>query len=206
MDRKANVAAFDKLAAGDGARFDADIDRVGADAPFLFALLGGSLWSRAMLKIVAREAWRRGLRGLANFFGESLGTARGWLETRYQSDVVRALFAPWVLHTGLGPESAYSGQMGKVIAFALEVAGSPIVKGGAKNALTAFERLIRDQGGDILRRRGCRAGAARRQRRRARCAARRRQRDRGRQGRDLFGDAQSALRPAARRTWRCRPK
>ncbi len=150
MDRKTNVAAFDKLAVGDGARFDADINRVGADAPFIFALLGGALWSRTMLKIVAREAWRRGLRGLVNFFGEALGTARAWLETRFHSDLVRALFAPWVLHTGLGPESAYSGQMAKVIAFAIEVAGSPIVKGGAKNALTAFERLIRDQGGDIL--------------------------------------------------------
>ena len=114
-----------------------------------------------MLKIVAREAWRRGLRGLANFFGESLGTARAWLETRFQSDVVRALFAPWVLHTGLGPESAYSGQMAKVIAFAIEVAGSPIVKGGAKNALTAFERLIRDQGGDILVGADVERGAAR---------------------------------------------
>src|SRR5271170_4835342 len=150
MDRKTNVAAFDKLAPGDGARFDADISRVGADAPFIFALLGGSLWSRSMLTLVAREAWRRGLRGLAAFFGEALGTARGWLETRYQSELVRALFAPWVLHTGLGPESAYSGEMGKVIAFALEVAGAPIVKGGAKNALAAFERLIRDQGGEII--------------------------------------------------------
>ena len=103
-----------------------------------------------MLKIVAREAWRRGLRGLATFFGEALGTARAWLETRFQSDLVRALFAPWVLHTGLGPESAYSGEMAKVIAFALEVAGAPIVKGGARNALTAFERLIRDQGGEIV--------------------------------------------------------
>jgi phytoene dehydrogenase-like protein len=150
MDRKTNVAAFDRLAPGDGARFDTDIGRVGADAPFLFALLGGALWSRAMLKIVAREAWRRGLRGLADFFGGALGTARGWLETRYQSDVVRALLAPWVLHAGLGPESAYSGQMAKVIAFALEAAGAPIVKGGASNALAAFERLIRDQGGEIL--------------------------------------------------------
>ncbi len=150
MDRKANVAAFDYLAADDGARFAADIDRVGADAPFLFALLGGSLWSRAMLKVVAREGWRRGFRGLVSFFGEALGTARGWLETRYQSEVVRALFAPWVLHTGLGPESAYSGQMGKVIAFALEAAGAPIAKGGARSALTAFARLIHDQGGEIL--------------------------------------------------------
>ena len=150
MDRKANVAAFDKLAAGDGARFDADINRMGADAPFIFALLGGSLWSRTMLNLLAREAWRRGLRGLANFFGEALGTARGWLETRYQSELIRALLAPWVLHTGLGPESAYSGQMAKVIAFALEAAGAPIIKGGARHALLAFERLIHDQGGHIL--------------------------------------------------------
>jgi len=150
MDRKANVSAFDALAPGDGARFSADIDRVGADSAFIFAVLGSSLWSSTMLKTVAREAWRRGLRGLATFFGEALGTARGWLETRFQSEEVRALFAPWVLHCGLGPESAYSGEMAKVIAFALEVAGAPIVKGGAKNFLAAFERLIRDQGGDIL--------------------------------------------------------
>ena len=150
MDRKANVAAFDALAPGDGARFAADVERVGADAPFLFALLGGTLWSRAMVRILAREAWRRGVRELASLFGEALGTARGWLETRYQSEVVRALFAPWVLHTGLGPESAYSGQMGKVIAFALEAAGAPIAKGGARSALTAFARLIHDQGGEIL--------------------------------------------------------
>ena len=149
MHRKANVAAFDKLAPGDGTRFAADINRVGADAPFLFALFGGSLWSTATLKIVAREAWRRGFRGLAAFFGEALGTARGWLETRYRSELTRAVRAV-VLHTGLGPESAYSGQMAKVIAFALEAAGAPIVKGGAAQALAAFDRLIRDQGGEIL--------------------------------------------------------
>jgi phytoene dehydrogenase-like protein len=149
VDRAANVSAFDALAAGDGARYAADMDRLGADAPFLFALHGGSLWSGTMLKIVAREAWRRGLRGLAAFFGETLVTARSWFEG-YQSDLFRALFAPWVLHTGLGPESAYSGQMAKVIAFALEMAGAPIVKGGAQKAVDAFERLIRDKGGQIV--------------------------------------------------------
>jgi phytoene dehydrogenase-like protein len=150
MDRYSNVTSFEGLAPGDGARFAADVDHVAANAPLLFALLGGSLWSGAMLRILAREAWHRGFRGLANFFGETLGTARGWLETRYHSDLIRALFAPWVLHAGLSPESAYSGQMGKVIAFALEAAGAPIVKCGAKNATVAFERLIRDQGGEIL--------------------------------------------------------
>ena len=149
MDRKANVAAFEALAAGDGARFGAEMDRLGADAPFLFALLGGSLWSWGMVKIVAREAWKRGPRGLAAFFGEGLVTARGWLEQRYASDLFRALFAPWVLHCGLGPESAYSGQMAKVVAFALEAAGAPIVKGGAIKLLDAFEKLIKDNGGEI---------------------------------------------------------
>ena len=147
-DRAANIATFEVLAAGDGAAYAADLQRMGGDLPLIFGLLGGALWSRATLQLLAREAWRRGLRGLAAFFGEALGTARGWLEG-YRSDLFHALFAPWVLHTGLGPESAYSGQMAKVIAFAVEAAGCPIVTGGAQNLLTAFQRLIADQGGEI---------------------------------------------------------
>ena len=149
MDRAANVAAFEALAQGDGAAFARAIDTMGGDLPLIFALLGGPLWSRATARLVLREAWRRGLRNLAAFFGESLGTARAWLETTFASEEMRALFAPWVLHTGLGPESACSGQMAQVIAFALEAAGAPIVQGGAANLLTAFESLIRDQGGAI---------------------------------------------------------
>ena len=149
MDRARNIAAFDALSSGDGARYAADMDKLGADAPFLFSLLGGSLWSWGMLKIVAREAWKRGPRGLVTFFGEALIPARGWLEQRYRSPLFRALWAPWVLHTGLGPESAYSGQMAKVIAFAVEAAGAPIVKGGAQKLLQAFEALIKDKGGEI---------------------------------------------------------
>lgn len=149
MDRARNVATFDTLAAGDGATFSREMDQLGADAPFLFALLGGSLWSLATAKVVAQQAWRRGLRGLAAWFGEALAPARGYLETTYQSEAARALWAPWVLHTGLGPESAYSAEMVKVIGFAIELAGCPIAVGGAKNLLAAFDRLIRDQGGTI---------------------------------------------------------
>jgi phytoene dehydrogenase-like protein len=149
MDRARNIAAFDALSAGDGSRYSADMDTLGADAPFLFALLGGSLWSWGMLKIAAREAWKRGPHGLAAFFGQALVTARGWLEQYYRAPLFHALWAPWVLHCGLGPESAYSGQMTKVIAFALEAAGAPIVKGGAQKLLRAFETLIKDNGGEI---------------------------------------------------------
>ena len=148
-NREANIAVFDNLAKGDGQQFAADMDQLGSDAPFLFQLLGGRLWSWAMAKTVLREAWKRGPRALSQFFGESLIPARHWLEPHYKSELFRALVAPWVLHTGLGPESAYSGQIAKVIAFALESAGAPIVKGGAANILKAFEQLIRDHGGEI---------------------------------------------------------
>ena len=149
MDRAANVAAFEALAEGDGVAFARDIDRMGADLPLIFGLLGGGLWSRATATLLAKEAWRRGLRNFGMFFGEALGSARGWLEQGYRSEAFHALWAPWVLHTGLGPEAAYSAQMAKVIAFAVEAVGAPIVKGGAQNLLVAFEKLIADQGGVI---------------------------------------------------------
>lgn len=148
-DRAANIAAWDALAAGDGAAHGADVGGIQADAPFLFALLGGALWSRATLKLLARAAWARGPRGLAAWMGQALLPARAWLETTYRSPLVQALWAPWVLHTGLTPESTLSGQMGKVIAFALEAAGAPVVKGGAGQAVTAFRALIEERGGTI---------------------------------------------------------
>ena len=149
MDRKRNIATFESLAAGDGETFAKEMDQMGADAPFLFALLGGQVWSRQMAMTVAREAWKRGPRALAAWFGEALRPSRHYLESTYASDHIHALWAPWGLHCGLNPESAYSAQMIKVIAFAVELAGCPIAVGGAKSLLAAFERLIVDQGGRI---------------------------------------------------------
>jgi phytoene dehydrogenase-like protein len=147
-DRAANVAALNARAPGDGDRHAADVGAIEAEAPFLFALLGGSLWSWSTLKLMVGQARKRGLRGLMAWFGAALAPARGWLET-YHSPSVQALWSPWVLHTGLTPESAYSGKMGRVIAFALEAAGAPVVKGGAGQAAQAFRRLIEEKGGEV---------------------------------------------------------
>jgi phytoene dehydrogenase-like protein len=148
-DRAANVAAFNALAPGDGDRHAADVGGIEADAPFLFALLGGSLWSWGTARLLWGQVRKRGLRGLAAWFGRALIPARGWLETGYSSPLVQALYAPWVLHCGLTPESTYSGQMGKVIAFALEAAGAPVVKGGSAAAVKAFQALIAEKGGEV---------------------------------------------------------
>jgi len=148
-NRAANVARFNQVMDGEGDRFAADIDVVGREAGLLFGLLGGALWTWGTAKLLLGEARRRGPRGLAARLGEALISGRAWLETRYRAELVRALLAPWVLHAGLGPESAFSGEIGRVIAFALEAAGAPVVKGGAGNAVAAFEGLIREQGGEV---------------------------------------------------------
>ncbi len=148
-DRARNIAAFNALSPGDGEAHARDVGGIEADAPFLFALLGGALWSWPTARLLFGQIRKRGLRGLFAWFGRALVPARGWLETTYSSDLVRALHAPWVLHCGLTPESTYSGQMGKVIAFALEAAGAPILKGGAGAGVAAFRALIEEKGGEI---------------------------------------------------------
>lgn len=149
MNGEDNRARLNALHGGDGDRLRDDIGEIGAQADLIFALLGSQLWSLATAKLLGKAAWRQGLGPLADFFGRGLETARGWLERQYSSPVSQALLAPWVLHTGLGPESTYSGQMGRVIAFALEAAGAPIVKGGAANFLLAFRKVIEQAGGEI---------------------------------------------------------
>lgn len=150
MDRSRNIAHFETLAPGDGKAFDREMTKFAGNAGFVFGLLGGNLLSFATAKLLARQAWKNGLKGLTAWFGEALSPARAYLEKTYRSEDVRALWAPWALHCGLGPESSYSAEMTRVIGFAIEAAGAPIVKGGADNLLRAFERLIRDQGGEII--------------------------------------------------------
>lgn len=149
MDRAANTRNFNALSPGDGDQHARDVGQIEADAAFLFALLGGDLWSWSTAKLLFGQVRRRGLNGLKAWFGEALRPARTWLESGYASQDVQALWAPWVLHTGLTPEATYSGQMGKVIAFALEAAGAPVVKGGAARAVDAFRGLIEEKGGEI---------------------------------------------------------
>ena len=62
---------------------------------------------------------RLGRRGFAAFAGELLQTSRDWLEQTFASERAHGLLAPWVLHTGLGPDAAASGFMTQVIAVAV---------------------------------------------------------------------------------------
>jgi phytoene dehydrogenase-like protein len=126
---------------------------VGAQAELVFGVLGTELWSRAGAGLGARAYRRLGRRGLVTFGAEVVQSSRDWLQQTFTSERTHGLLAPWVLHTGLGPDAAASGFMTRVIAFAIEAGGVPIPRGGGAKLVQALVRLIEDNGGT------CRAGA-----------------------------------------------
>jgi phytoene dehydrogenase-like protein len=117
------------------------------NADLAFGVLGTELWSPAGLALAAKAARRLGRAGALAFLGEVLQSSRDWLGTTFASERAHGVLAPWVLHTGLGPDQATSGFMTQVIAVAVQEGGMPIPRGGGAKLAEALVRLIRDHGG-----------------------------------------------------------
>jgi phytoene dehydrogenase-like protein len=117
------------------------------NADLAFGVLGTELWSRDGLKLGAKAFRRLGRRGAAEFSGNVLASSRDWLTQTFASERAHGLLAPWVLHTGLGPDAAGSGFMAQVIGVAVQEGGMPIPRGGGARLVDALVRLIEDNGG-----------------------------------------------------------
>ena len=147
--RDENVRAMNALAAGDGDAYRAGLGFVEQNAELIFALLGNELWSSQIGKMMLGRVWKQGAHETLGFFGPAMQSARAWLDTHFKSDLVKAVLAPWVLHTGLGPESPMSALMAQVIAFTLEGVGLPLVKGGNARTVEAFKTVVERAGGEF---------------------------------------------------------
>jgi phytoene dehydrogenase-like protein len=123
------------------------VESFAANADLAFGVLGTELWSRDGLKLALRAYRRLGRRGLVEFAGTVLSSSRDWLTSTFASERAHGLLAPWVLHTGLGPDAAASGFMTQVIGFAVQEGGMPIPRGGGARLVDALVRLIADHGG-----------------------------------------------------------
>src|SRR5437660_5850331 len=123
------------------------LERFGPNADLAFGVLGTELWSAAGLAFGAKAVRRLGRNGLAAFAGDLLQTSRDWLQQTFESERAHGVLAPWVLHTGLGPDAAASGFMTQVIAVAVQEGGMPIPRGGGGKLADALVQLIRDNGG-----------------------------------------------------------
>src|SRR3954451_20350359 len=130
-----------------GPEWPAVLERFFPNADLAFGVLGTELWSSSGLAFAAKAVRRLGRGGAAEFAGDLLQSSRDWLETTFASERAHGLLAPWVLHTGLGPDAATSGFMTQVIAVAVQEGGMPIPRGGGARLADALVQLIRDHGG-----------------------------------------------------------
>src|SRR5207253_1506324 len=112
---EANAAELDRHAAGDGAAWTRSLDALLANADLAFGVLGTELWSGAGAALALKAYRRLGRRGLAEFTGNVLVSCRDWATETFRSERAHGLLAPWVLHTGLGPDAATSGFMAQMI-------------------------------------------------------------------------------------------
>jgi phytoene dehydrogenase-like protein len=117
------------------------------NADLAFGVLGTELWSREGMRLGLRTYRRLGRRGAVEFTGDVLASSRDWLTQTFASERAHGVLAPWVLHTGLGPDTAGSGFMTQVIGVAVQEGGMPIPRGGGARLVAALVRLIEDNGG-----------------------------------------------------------
>jgi phytoene dehydrogenase-like protein len=141
-DGGANVAAL-------GEAWQRQFDAFMAHADVAFGVLGTELWSPAGLALGRQAFSRFGRRGLVEFTGSVLATARDWLTETFEDEHAHGLLAPWVLHTGLGPDQATSGFMTQVIACALQLGGMPVPRGGGVRLVEGLATIVRDAGGEL---------------------------------------------------------
>jgi phytoene dehydrogenase-like protein len=137
---EANVAEL-------GAEWAGAVESFFPNADLAFGVLGTELWSRDGLKLGLKAYRRLGRRGTVEFTGNVLASSRDWLTQTFASESARGVLAPWVLHTGLGPDAAGSGFMTQVIGVAVQQGGMPIPRGGGAKLVEALVRLIEDHGG-----------------------------------------------------------
>ena len=144
-----NVAEFERHAAGDGAAWARQFQQFMASAELSFGVLSAELWSLEGLALARRAYSSFGRRGLLAFAGGALVSARDWLGATFESERAHGLLAPWVLHTGLGPEQAVSGFMTQVIACAIQLGGMPVPRGGGVRLVEALAAIVREGGGEL---------------------------------------------------------
>jgi phytoene dehydrogenase-like protein len=144
-----NVAELDRYALGDGAAWERMYTDFMANADLAFGVLTTELWSPAGMQLALRALRRLGKRGLVAYGGAVLQSCRDWATERFAAERTRGLLAPWVLHTGLGPDQASSGFMAQVIVCALQLGGMPVPRGGGVRLVEALAAIVREAGGEL---------------------------------------------------------
>lgn len=149
-DREKNIELFNRIAEGDGDRYAEAMTQFEKNADMIFTVLSNNVQTWTVYKKVYKAIRQKGMANFRAELGALMGTARDFLENNFTSDKIKALLAPWILHTGLGPDEIASNAMLQVLAFSLEQASMPIPEGGGKKLVAALQKMIEKSDGVLL--------------------------------------------------------
>lgn len=145
---EANIAEAERLAPGDGANLIKMLEAFNPYVGDVFALFSMDLASPQAQTIIARLVHDQNKHNYSPFAQFLFDTARNVVNP-FQSPVMQAMLAPWVIHLGRTPDEVGSGIWVVLVLLALMGGGMPIPEGGSEQLAVSLARLITDHGGVI---------------------------------------------------------
>lgn len=145
------IERLNTVAVGDGPLIGQMADEIfNQNAELLFGLLGGSPYKFSTFKLLFKQWRQRGVDELLAFAAGALAPFRTWSQQHVKHGITEATMAPWVLHSGLGPQDAGSALIGKLTFAAVLAGGMPVVKGGGTQLVNALVALTESLGGRFI--------------------------------------------------------
>ncbi|WP_042348001.1 phytoene desaturase family protein [Bacillus massiliigorillae] len=148
-NREKNVQYFNQIATGEGDKYHQLMNNFENISEFVFHMLNNEPTALSSISKLLKLVRKNGIREFNGQIGNMLKSADHLLDY-FDSDLIKALFAPWILHTGLGPNDAAGNIMIQVLMFSLESAGSPIPVGGGDQLVKALMTIVVNNGGTFI--------------------------------------------------------
>jgi phytoene dehydrogenase-like protein len=118
------------------------LDRLSAAMGPIGRLLGGEPRSSALPRAAFDLLRSSGWAGTERWLRAAVTSGRAFCASEFRGPEADHLWAPWLLHAGLSPDSAGGGLMVPLQAGLLHATGLPVVAGGAGQFLAAFRSLL----------------------------------------------------------------
>lgn len=119
-------------------------------AATIFGALGAELDPASMAKLALTTLKGQRIAGTESLVRDGLASGRSYLDSRFAGWDTDRLWSPWLLHAGLGPDSATGGVMLPLMAGTMHQFGLPVVRGGAGKFIDAFSQLFADHGVQVV--------------------------------------------------------
>ena len=144
------LAGISTISGADAKAWGDLLARFGADAPYIFALLGAPMPSWSAAKLVWR-AWReKGVGWLYDTLRLLLATPRDFLDAHFEHPKVKAMMAAWGLHLDFAPDIAGGALFPYLESMANQSFGMVIGQGGADTIIKAMISGLKAKGGEVL--------------------------------------------------------